>query len=93
MVRRTCAASETVAAGTIKGAYVPPSMRAGAERTERSDMRRRNENNSVCVTNLLEDTREPDLLELFRAFGPVCQVYVAIDQNQKTGVNWGLSTL
>lgn len=83
------AASETVAAaaGATKGAYVPPSMRAGVERTGGSDMRRRNEENSVRVTNLSEDTREPDLLELFRTFGPVSRVYVAIDQ--KTGVSRG----
>ncbi|KAG8651366.1 eukaryotic translation initiation factor 3 subunit G [Manihot esculenta] len=75
------------AAGATKGAYVPPSMRAGAERTGGSDMRRRNEENSVRVTNLSEDTREPDLLELFRTFGQVSRVYVAIDQ--KTGVSRG----
>ncbi|KAJ4850300.1 hypothetical protein Tsubulata_025901 [Turnera subulata] len=81
--------SETAMAtsGATKGAYVPPSMRAGAERTAGSDMRRRNEENSVRVTNLSEDTREPDLLELFRTFGPVSRVYVAIDQ--KTGVSRG----
>lgn len=73
--------------GGTKGAYVPPSMRAGAERPAGSDMRRRNEENSVRVTNLSEDTREPDLLELFRTFGPVSRVYVAIDQ--KTGVSRG----
>ncbi|XP_011002609.1 PREDICTED: eukaryotic translation initiation factor 3 subunit G [Populus euphratica] len=83
------AATETAmaATGATKGAYVPPSMRAGAERTVGSDMRRRNEENSVRVTNLSEDTREPDLLELFRTFGPVSRVYVAIDQ--KTGVSRG----
>ncbi|KAA8534169.1 hypothetical protein F0562_031638 [Nyssa sinensis] len=82
------AAMETTAApGTTKGAYVPPSMRAGAERPVGSDMRRRNEENSVRVTNLSEDTREPDLLELFRTFGPVSRVYVAIDQ--KTSVSRG----
>ncbi|KAI5578857.1 hypothetical protein BDE02_08G053900 [Populus trichocarpa] len=83
------AATETAmaASGATKGAYVPPSMRAGAERTTGSDMRRRNEENSVRVTNLSEDTREPDLLELFRTFGPVSRVYVAIDQ--KTGVSRG----
>nr|AFK45665.1 unknown [Lotus japonicus] len=62
-------------------------MRAGAERTAGSDMRRRNDENSVRVTNLSEDTREPDLLELFRPFGAVSRVYVAIDQ--KTGVSRG----
>ncbi|XVE99619.1 hypothetical protein REPUB_Repub03eG0215500 [Reevesia pubescens] len=83
------ATSETsmAASGAGKGAYVPPSMRAGAERTGGSDMRRRNDENSVRVTNLSEDTREPDLLELFRTFGPVTRVYVAMDQ--KTGTSRG----
>ncbi|GKV28383.1 hypothetical protein SLEP1_g37453 [Rubroshorea leprosula] len=73
--------------GATKGAYVPPSMRAGAEKTAGSDMRRRNDENSVRVTNLSEDTREPDLLDLFRTFGPVSRVYVAMDQ--KTGTSRG----
>ncbi|KAI9195618.1 hypothetical protein LWI28_016658 [Acer negundo] len=76
----------TAAAGAGKGAYVPPGMRAGAERTG-TDMRRRNDENSVRVTNLSEDTREPDLLELFRTFGSVSRVYVAVDQ--KTGMSRG----
>ncbi|KAF7805422.1 eukaryotic translation initiation factor 3 subunit G-like [Senna tora] len=82
------AGSEAAAAasGPAKGAYVPPGMRAGAERTG-SDMRRRNDENSVRVTNLSEDTREPDLLELFRPFGAVSRVYVAVDQ--KTGMSRG----
>ncbi|KAK4759996.1 hypothetical protein SAY87_023127 [Trapa incisa] len=82
--------SETVVpgpGGATKPAYVPPSMRAGADRIVGADMRRRNDENSVRVTNLSEDTREPDLLELFRTFGPVSRVYVAIDQ--KTGVSRG----
>lgn len=74
------------ASGATKGTYVPPGMRAGAERTG-SDMRRRNDENSVRVTNLSEDTREPDLLELFRPFGAVSRVYVAVDQ--KTGMSRG----
>ncbi|XP_031094700.1 eukaryotic translation initiation factor 3 subunit G [Ipomoea triloba] len=73
--------------GATKGAYVPPSMRSGAERPAGTDMRRRNDENSVRVTNLSEDTREPDLMELFRPFGAVTRVYVAIDQ--KTGVSRG----
>ncbi|XVF23963.1 hypothetical protein REPUB_Repub13aG0085000 [Reevesia pubescens] len=77
------------ASGTEKGAYVPPSMRAGAERTGESDMRHRNDENSVRVTNLSEDTREPDLIELFRTFSPVTRVYVAMDQ--KTGTSRGFS--
>ncbi|KAL3814646.1 hypothetical protein ACJIZ3_015914 [Penstemon smallii] len=76
------------ATGTTKGAYVPPSMRGGnTERSAGTDMRRRNEENSVRVTNLSEDTREPDLHELFRPFGAVSRVYVAIDQ--KTGMSRG----
>ncbi|KAJ0263800.1 Eukaryotic translation initiation factor 3 subunit G [Hirschfeldia incana] len=71
-----------------KPAYVPPSMRQGADRNATgSDMRRRNDENSVRVTNLSEDTREPDLMELFHPFGAVTRVYVAIDQ--KTGVSRG----
>ncbi|MBA0571357.1 hypothetical protein Golob_004935 [Gossypium lobatum] len=83
------AAAETsaAAAGAGKGAYVPPSMRANAERTTGSDMRRRNDENSVRVTNLSEDTREADLHELFRSFGAVTRVYVAMDQ--KTGTSRG----
>ncbi|OVA00300.1 RNA recognition motif domain [Macleaya cordata] len=82
------ATSETTAAasGTSKGTYVPPGARGGAERPGQ-EMRRRNEENSVRVTNLSEDTREPDLLELFRTFGAVSRVYVAVDQ--KTGMSRG----
>ncbi|KAF7820672.1 eukaryotic translation initiation factor 3 subunit G-like [Senna tora] len=74
------------ASGPAKAAYVPPGMRAGAERTG-SDMRRRNDENSVRVTNLSEDTREADLVELFRPFGAVSRVYVAVDK--KSGMSRG----
>ncbi|KAL4291125.1 hypothetical protein GQ457_14G024490 [Hibiscus cannabinus] len=87
-VEKPATSEASVAApGAGKGAYVPPSMRAGAERTTGSDMRRRNDENSVRVTNLSEDTREPDLHELFRPFGAVTRVYVAMDQ--KTGTSRG----
>ncbi|KAG4155600.1 hypothetical protein ERO13_D03G121600v2 [Gossypium hirsutum] len=76
----------TAAAGSGKNTYVPPGMRAGADRSG-TDMRRRNDENSVRVTNLSEDTREADLHELFRPFGAVSRVYVAIDQ--KTGMSRG----
>ncbi|XP_027109509.1 uncharacterized protein [Coffea arabica] len=85
-VDKPASEATTAAANSTKGAYVPPSMRAGAERSG-TEMRRRNEENSVRVTNLSEDTREPDLLELFRPFGPVSRVYVAVDQ--KTGISRG----
>lgn len=83
----TATEAGAAASGPTKGTYVPPGMRAGAERTTGSDMRRRNDENSVRVTNLSEDTREPDLLELFRPFGAVSRVYVAVDQ--KTGMSRG----
>ncbi|XP_073143343.1 uncharacterized protein [Henckelia pumila] len=81
--------SETATAtpGATKGAYVPPSMRSGNTERSGTDMRRRNEENSVRVTNLSEDTREADLHDLFRPFGAVSRVYVAIDQ--KTGTSRG----
>ncbi|KAF9609259.1 hypothetical protein IFM89_014453 [Coptis chinensis] len=73
-------ASETTApsSGTSKGAYVPPSQRAGADRSGH-DMRIRNDENSVRVTNLSDDTRELDLQDLFSTFGPVSRVYIAYD--------------
>ncbi|KAL6652214.1 hypothetical protein ACP70R_011139 [Stipagrostis hirtigluma subsp. patula] len=73
--------------GASKGSYVPPIRREGADRSGADAMRRRNDENSVRVSNLSEDTREPDLLELFRVFGPVIRVYVAVDH--KTGASRG----
>ncbi|KAJ8750630.1 hypothetical protein K2173_015811 [Erythroxylum novogranatense] len=81
------AETSSVASGTGKTAYVPPGMRAGAERGAGADMRRRNDENSVRVTNLSEDTQEPDLHDLFRPFGAITRVYVAMDQ--KTGMSRG----
>ncbi|XP_008801634.1 eukaryotic translation initiation factor 3 subunit G-like [Phoenix dactylifera] len=85
-IDRPPAAETAASSGPSKGTYVAPSLRAGAERSG-TEMRRRNDENSVRVTNLSEDTREPDLHELFRPFGPVTRVYVAVDQ--KTGVSRG----
>ncbi|CAL9777253.1 unnamed protein product [Musa acuminata subsp. burmannicoides] len=80
--------AETAASqsGTGKSTYVPPSMRAGAVRGG-TETKHRNDENSVRITNLSEDTREPDLLELVDAFGPIARIYVAMDQ--KTGVSRG----
>ncbi|KAH0648344.1 hypothetical protein KY285_033592 [Solanum tuberosum] len=77
-------------AGSQKSAYAPPIMRGGASASgsgEGTEMRRRNDENSVRVTNLSENTSEADLLELFCPFGHVSRVYVAIDQ--KTGMSRG----
>ncbi|RZC61849.1 hypothetical protein C5167_023605 [Papaver somniferum] len=80
--------ADTATAGTSKsGTYIHPGQRDGAKQLGSEMRSRRNEENSVRVTNLSEDTREPDLLELFRTFGAVSRVYVAVDQ--KTGMSRG----
>ncbi|CAK7342800.1 unnamed protein product [Dovyalis caffra] len=56
-------------------------MRGGSQRGSRSDMRHRNDENSVRVDCLLEDTRESDLNDLFRPFGQITPVCVATDCN------------
>lgn len=35
---------------------------------------------TIRVTNLSEDTRESDLQELFRPFGPISRIYLAKDK-------------
>jgi len=63
------------------GGYVPPSMRGGGAGGGAGDsMRRPRDENSVRVTNLSEDTREPDLQELFRPFGHISRTYIAYDR-------------
>jgi translation initiation factor 3 subunit G len=57
---------------------VPPSLRgrvagAGGDNT-------RDDSATLCVTNVSLDTREDDLKELFRSFGPVSRVYLAMDR-------------
>ena len=52
-------------------------------------MRRPRDENSVRVTNLSEDTREQDLQELFRPFGQVTRVYIAV--NRETGESRGFA--
>eukprot|EP00898_Chlorokybus_atmophyticus_P007454 jgi/Chlat1/770/Chrsp104S01243 len=76
-------------AGAKSGGYVPPSMRAGARVGEGESMRRGRDDNSIRVTNLSEDTREQDLQELFRPFGPITRIYVAFDRD--TGLSRGFA--
>ncbi|GJS26340.1 eukaryotic translation initiation factor 3 subunit G-like protein [Tanacetum coccineum] len=73
--------STTSEPGAPKGTYVPPTKRGDAMRpvAPGADMRRRNDENSVRVNNLSEDTREADLNELFSPFGSVSRVYVVMD--------------
>ena len=77
-IDKPTASDPTNVASLTKGAYLPPSMRAGAEGSSGTDMRHRNEENAVRVSNLSEDTHEADLRELFSHFGPRTRVYVAI---------------
>lgn len=77
-------------AASGKTSYVPPSMRAGAGKGDSGDsMRRGRDDNSIRVTNLSEDTREQDLQELFRPFGPISRIYVAFDR--ETGLSRGFA--
>jgi len=67
--------------------YVPPSMRAGANplaSSGGSSSGRRDEFATVRVTNLSEDTKEADLQELFRPFGPISRIYLAKDKESNT---------
>ncbi|ESQ40516.1 hypothetical protein EUTSA_v10014839mg [Eutrema salsugineum] len=83
----TAEASTSTAAE--KAAYVPPSRRPGAKICfTNSDRRRRNDENTVRVTNLSEYAREPDLMELFCPFGAV-RAYVAIDQKTTMSKGFG----
>ena len=50
-------------------------------------MKRRNDENSIRVNNLSEDTSEFDLFELFSKFGPVNRAFVAKDR--RTGSSRG----
>lgn len=64
------------------GKYVPPTLREGANkgRGESMAMNRKDESATIRVTNLSEDTRESDLQELFRPFGPLSRIYLAKDK-------------
>eukprot|EP00249_Psilotum_nudum_P012189 c23632_g1_i1 orf=407-1291(-) len=83
------AASTTGVGSTGKSSYVPPSMRGGAIRSDGESMKRGRDDNSIRVTNLSEDTREEDLQELFRPFGPISRIYVAFDR--ETGLSRGFA--
>jgi len=66
--------------------YVPPHLKPGARpnsgSTEATDRigRQRDETATIRVTNLSEDTKESDLSELFRTFGPISRIYLAKDK-------------
>jgi translation initiation factor 3 subunit G len=72
--------------GSNTGKYVPPGKQPGADKTGVS---RPKDENSVRVTNLSEDTTEPDLHELFRPFGSISRVFVATDKNTHMSRGFG----
>jgi translation initiation factor 3 subunit G len=41
----------------------------------------RDDSNTVRITNLSEDTKEADLQDLLRPFGPITRLYLAKDRN------------
>lgn len=76
---------------TNKGTYIPP-MRRGTERSCCwSDMKHRNEENKVHVSNLSEETRESDLHDLFSPFGTLTRAWVSTDH--KTGICKGYGSV
>ncbi|EEF32524.1 Eukaryotic translation initiation factor 3 subunit, putative [Ricinus communis] len=69
--------------------YIPPSMRAGAQRSsnDKFNMKRRNDENTVRVSCISENTSEADLVDLFSPFGQVSRVFLLTDRH--TGLNRG----
>jgi len=68
--------NQLTANGSTK--YTPPGARVGAD----GGMARppRDESATIRVTNLSEDTKESDISELFRVFGPIQRIYLAKDK-------------
>lgn len=68
------------------GKYVPPSQRAGATTSSGSGSGFGNngeedrDHATLRVTNISSDTRDSDLQELFRPFGPIARIYLAKDR-------------
>lgn len=54
------------------------------------------DNATIRVTNLSEDTRETDLQELFRPFGSISRIYLAKDkttgQSKVSELGWGVGS-
>ncbi|XP_062014754.1 uncharacterized protein LOC133731358 [Rosa rugosa] len=76
--------SSSEAATTSKiGTYVPPGLREGVKRALRND------ENSVRVSNLSEDTRDPDLHELFSPFGAISRAHVVLERDTQVSRGFG----
>ncbi|XVF04061.1 hypothetical protein REPUB_Repub05bG0048600 [Reevesia pubescens] len=84
------AAANSYKSNSSTSRYVPPSMREGGKKRIGTDMRHRNEETSIWITNLPQDAKASDLRDLFGIFGPVTRIYVAPDDRQ-TGLNRGFA--
>lgn len=73
------------------GKYVPPSMRGHRMDSPSGESTRfkRDETATIRVTNLSEDTKDMDLAELFRPFGPISRIFLAKDK--VTGLSKGFA--
>jgi len=82
---------EASAATFDSNKYVPPGMRKNGPvgDSDRGDRGRRDESATIRVTNLSEDTKESDLSDLFRTFGPISRIYLAKDKI--TGLSKGFA--
>lgn len=73
------------AAAGAPGKYVPPAARAGlggagGAGSSAFKPERRDDLNTIRVTNISENTTEADLQELFQRFGRISRVYLAKDK-------------
>ncbi|XP_058215214.1 uncharacterized protein LOC131326442 [Rhododendron vialii] len=81
------AAASSSSQGT---SYVPPSRREGAKRSViGSDMRRRNDDYTIRIDNLSEDTQDSDLVDLCHPFGQVLRANVPKDYATGSGRGYG----
>eukprot|EP01111_Echinosteliopsis_oligospora_P013294 TRINITY_DN473_c0_g1_i1.p1 TRINITY_DN473_c0_g1~~TRINITY_DN473_c0_g1_i1.p1 ORF type:complete len:272 (-),score=98.37 TRINITY_DN473_c0_g1_i1:96-911(-) len=75
--------------------YVAPGkrgvgLRGGESMDDRHGSRDRDEEDAtVRVTNLSEDTKEEDLRDLFKPFGPISRVFLAKDKKNDTSRGFG----
>ena len=82
--------------GPATGKYIPPSQRGDKKPGERGESfgsrMQQDDQATVRVTNLSEETQESDLRELFGYFGQIKRVFLAKDkitQQSKVGVLMG----
>jgi len=63
------------------GKYIPPSQRAGGNvRGEAMEPYKRDEANTIRVTNLPDEIQDDDIRELFEPFGRISRIYLAKDK-------------